>query len=84
MLNETDKRNSAWGDWRWQLANSVTAIEELKLYIKVSSEEEAFHQVSERYGFRVTPYCLSLINKEDRNDPVRLQAVPDLQELRTD
>ncbi|RVI09183.1 KamA family radical SAM protein [Sinorhizobium meliloti] len=80
--NEIDKRNSAWDDWRWQLANSVTTIEELKVHIKVSpEEEEAFHQVSKRYGFRVTPYYLSLINKEDRNDPVRLQAIPDIQEL---
>lgn len=82
MPNETDKTNSAWDDWRWQLANSVTTIEELKLYINVSpEEEEAFHQVSERYGFRVTPYYLSLINKVDQNDPVRLQAVPDIREL---
>lgn len=78
----TDNRNNGWNDWRWQLANSVTNIEALKQYINVSpEEEEAFRQVSERYSFRVTPYYLSLINKEDRNDPVRLQAVPNIQEL---
>jgi len=80
--NATDNRNNGWDDWRWQLANSVTNIEALKQYINVSpEEEEAFRQVSERYSFRVTPYYLSLINKEDRNDPVRLQALPNIQEL---
>lgn len=75
-------RNSDWDDWHWQLANSVTTFKGLKDYINITPEEEvAFHKVGERYVFRVTPYYLSLMDKNDPNDPVRLQAIPNIKEL---
>jgi lysine 2,3-aminomutase len=79
---EVDMKNSNWDDWRWQLANSVTTLDGLKDYINITPEEEAaYHKVGEKYVFRVTPYYLSLMDKDDPNDPVRLQAIPNLKEL---
>ncbi|APG86907.1 L-lysine 2,3-aminomutase (plasmid) [Sinorhizobium americanum CCGM7] len=75
-------RKSEWGDWRWQLGNSVTTLEALKNQINLTQEEEeALHKVGDRYVFRVTPYYLSLMDKDDPNDPVRLQAIPNIKEL---
>ncbi|MEH2703134.1 arginine 2,3-aminomutase, partial [Rhizobium johnstonii] len=70
---------TAWDDWRWQLANSATTLEALKDQLSITpDEEEAFHKVGERYSFRATPYYLSLIEKDNPNDPIRLQAIPSI------
>ncbi|TIT62385.1 MAG: KamA family radical SAM protein [Mesorhizobium sp.] len=85
MVAETaavDTRNSEWDSWRWQLSNSITTLDALKDHINVTAEEEeVFRKVGEKYVFRVTPYYLSLIDKKDPNDPVRLQAIPNIKEL---
>ncbi|RWL74213.1 MAG: KamA family radical SAM protein [Mesorhizobium sp.] len=85
MVEETaavDTRNSEWDSWRWQLSNSITTLDALKDHINITPEEEdVFHKVGEKYVFRVTPYYLSLIDKKDPNDPIRLQAIPNIKEL---
>ncbi|WP_354125503.1 MULTISPECIES: KamA family radical SAM protein [unclassified Bradyrhizobium] len=81
-MRSAKEKDGSWADWRWQLANSITTLEALKEVIDVSpEEEEAFCKVGERYVFQITPYYLSLMDKKDPNDPVRLQAVPNIQEL---
>ncbi|RWI67044.1 KamA family radical SAM protein [Mesorhizobium sp.] len=75
-------RNSEWDSWRWQFSNSITTLDALKDHINITpEEEEVFRKVGEKYVFRVTPYYLSLIDKKDPNDPVRLQAIPNIKEL---
>jgi Lysine 2,3-aminomutase len=60
MIKTTDK--SKWNDWRWQLQNRITTLEELSKYIELTKEEiEFFDAVAEEYPFAVTPYYLSLI-----------------------
>ncbi|RWI84305.1 MAG: KamA family radical SAM protein [Mesorhizobium sp.] len=85
MVAETatvDTRNSEWDSWRWQLSNSITTLDALKDHVNITpEEEEVFRKVGEKYVFRVTPYYLSLIDKKDPNDPVRLQAIPNIKEL---
>ncbi|MBY3165406.1 KamA family radical SAM protein [Rhizobium laguerreae] len=76
------RRSGDWDDWRWQLANGVTTLEALKDQLNITPDEvEAFHKVGERYSFRATPYYLSLIEKDNPNDPIRLQAIPNIKEL---
>nr|MBP7564240.1 KamA family radical SAM protein [Candidatus Cloacimonadota bacterium] len=70
-----------WNDWRWQLKHRITTLDELKKYITLLPEEEAvFH--NEKFSFRmaITPYYLSIIDESNPNDPVRLQAIPRIQE----
>jgi len=76
MIKTTDK--SKWNDWRWQLQNRITTLEELSKYIELTEEEiEFFDAVAEEYPFAVTPYYLSLIkDPKDKKDPIRLQIVP--------
>jgi lysine 2,3-aminomutase len=71
-----------WNDWKWQFRHRITTVSELARYIPLSpKEQEEINLVITRYPFSVTPYYLSLINPEDRNDPVRKQAVPCFDEI---
>lgn len=82
MPNAKEVQKSSWDDWRWQLANSVTRLESLREHLSLTSQEEdALNKVGERYVFRVTPYYLSLMDRNNPNDPIRLQAIPSINEL---
>ncbi len=73
--------NDEWNDWRWQLKHRITTHEDLKKYITLLPEEEAVFK-DENFSFRmaITPYYLSIIDENNPNDPVRLQAIPRIQE----
>jgi lysine 2,3-aminomutase len=72
-----------WSDWHWQLKNRLTSPDELKKYIKLLPEEEEVFK-SQIFSFRmaITPYYLSLIDQSNPYDPVRLQAIPRIEESR--
>ncbi len=70
-----------WNDWHWQLRNRIQDYETLVQYIDLTEEEERVF-VTTGFSFRmaITPYYLSLINNDDANDPIRLQAIPRIME----
>lgn len=70
-----------WKDWHWQLQHRICDVNELKKYIKLLPDEEAVFK-DDNFSFRmaVTPYYLSIIDENNPNDPVRLQAIPRIQE----
>lgn len=69
-------------DWKDKLAQSVCTIEELKEHIDISlEEEELLREVIKIHPMRITPYYLSLIDKEDKADPIRKMIVPSKEEL---
>ncbi len=68
-------------DWRWQLANRITTAGELEKIISLSAEEkEDIEKCLGSFRMAVTPYYASLMDRYDRNCPIRLQAVPSLKE----
>lgn len=69
-----------WNDWRWQVKNRITTLEELKNYITLNKEEDDV-QILQEYRMAITPYYLSLIDPEDPYDPIRKQAIPTIHEL---
>ncbi len=70
-----------WQDWRWQLSKRVTTVEELKKYLPLSPQEvEEIEQTGLSYRWAVSPYYLSLIDRDDPGDPVRRQSIPLLRE----
>lgn len=72
--NATD---SEWNDWKWQVRNRIETLDELKKYINLTKEEEEGVAKSlKTLRMAITPYYLSLINPEDKNCPVRRQAIP--------
>jgi len=70
-----------WEDWRWQLANRITTVEELARVIPLTDEEKAM--IEESLGtlrMAITPYYASLMDPDDPNCPIRKRAAPTLYE----
>lgn len=81
----TEIGTAQWNDWRWQLRNRVTTLEDLRKYVDVSDDEaREINAASETFRWDITPYYASLMDKDDRNCPIRKQAIPSGLELRED
>lgn len=85
LCNNINTKNitlSQWNDWRWQLKNRITTVEELEEIINLSSEEKnAIDSSLKKLKMAITPYYASLIDANDINCPIRKQAVPTIEEL---
>jgi lysine 2,3-aminomutase len=69
-------------DWRWQLRNRISTLEEIEPLLPLTDEERAA-LVSAPSHFRVgiTPYYFSLIDRDHPSCPVRMQVIPRAGEL---
>lgn len=77
--NVTDEE---WNDWHWQVRNRIQTVEDLQKYITLDKEElNIVENVLGQFRMAITPYYLTLINPENKKDPVRLQAVPMVDEM---
>jgi lysine 2,3-aminomutase len=71
-----------WRDWRWQMRNRIRTAEELARIMPISPREQRMiERAMDRFRFSVTPYYASLIDRDDPECPIRLQAVPGEGEL---
>jgi lysine 2,3-aminomutase len=76
-----DVPEEKWGDWRWQAAHAVKSLEELRQVITPAEEEErGVLECAKYFRFAIPPYYASLMDPNDPNCPVRLQAVPKVSE----
>lgn len=77
-----DVTSEEWNDWKWQLRNRVTNIEQLKQIVDLTSaEEEGVRDSLKILRMAVTPYYASLMDPKDPHCPVRKQAVPTADEI---
>lgn len=73
---------SEWNDWRWQLRNRLTTLEQLKKIIKLSKRErQALLGHGSTLPFAITPYYASLVSPDNPKDPIRRAVVPVVNEL---
>jgi lysine 2,3-aminomutase len=71
-----------WDDWRWQSQNAIRSVRQLRNLLPLSpAEQEAIGSLEAEYKLAIPPYYFSLIDPNDPNDPIRLQAVPSAKEL---
>jgi lysine 2,3-aminomutase len=71
-----------WYDWKWQMRNRITDINELGKYINLSPDEILGAEAGlDVFKIGITPYFVALMDKDDPNCPVRLQATPRPQEM---
>jgi lysine 2,3-aminomutase len=69
-------------DWKQQLKESIRSVEQLDKYLHLSSREKRqTNEVIERHPMRITRHYLSLIHKDDPDDPVRKMVVPSAEEF---
>ncbi len=74
-----------WNDWKWQMANRITRIEELEQVIKLSPEERKNITMGlQTLRMAITPYYASQIDHDNPDCPIRKQAVPSILETHID
>jgi lysine 2,3-aminomutase len=70
-----------WNDWHWQLSHRITTLAQLTRFLVPTAEErQALEQPEHQFPFSITPYYLSLIDKDDPNDALRKTVVPNIKE----
>lgn len=83
VLEEENKQSN---DWRWQIKNTITDIATVEKLLNIKFSKEKKQQLEEtiaKFPMRITPYYLSLINENNfENDPIFLQSVPCIHELK--
>lgn len=69
--------DSDWNDWRWQMKNRLTKLEDVKRHLDLSEEElVGFKIAGEKLLVSITPHFFNLINPENINCPIRKQVIP--------
>ncbi|HLR35335.1 MAG TPA: lysine 2,3-aminomutase [Tissierellales bacterium] len=76
-----DVDEKEWTDWKWQVRNRITDVETLKKIINITEKEEKeMGEVLEKFRMGITPYYASLMDPDDPNCPIRMQAIPTIME----
>lgn len=66
-------------NWKDQIRNMVNSLERLEEYVNVTPDEkEAITTMQTTWG--TTPHMASLMDKDDPNCPIRMQAIPSMKE----
>ena len=70
-----------WNDWKWQLKNRVTRLEQLEQHLVLTPSERAGVQVAgSKLSLAITPHFFNLIERDNPDCPIRRQVVPKLEE----
>ncbi len=70
-------------EWKLQLKNNVTTADEVSKALNWKlgdNDKEKLENIIERYPMSIPEYYLSLINKDDPDDPIRKLSVPSILE----
>lgn len=75
-VNEATFRN-----WRWQMAHQLRSVEDFPPSFRLSEEEiQGLKQLEGIFRSGITPYYVSLMDRSNPACPVRVQAVPRIEE----
>jgi lysine 2,3-aminomutase len=78
-----ERSDEQWSDWQWQYENRITSLPQLAAFLNVPPDSiRKWRPVAKSYPFSITPYYLSLIDRENDQDPIRRQCFPDPREVR--
>ena len=71
-----------WNDWRWQLKNRITTVEQLEKFLPTLTPEERAGTIlaNTKLAMAITPYFFNLIDPTDENCPIRRQVIPRIEE----
>lgn len=70
-------------NWKMQLKNNITTADEVNNALEWNlsdKDKEKLENIIESYPMSIPEYYLSLINKDDPNDPIRKLSVPSILE----
>src|ERR1700683_4342176 len=77
-----DVSDANWNDWRWQLKNRITSLEQLQRLLPTLTPDEYAGTLlaNKKLALSIPPYFFNLIDPADENCPIRSQVVPRVQE----
>lgn len=82
ILQILDASEDDWLNWRWQQKNRISDSRILDQILGLSDlERKRIEKVGKVYQWAVTPYYLSLIDRNYNESPIYKQAIPDAEEL---
>ncbi|MCF6281678.1 MAG: lysine 2,3-aminomutase [Candidatus Polarisedimenticolaceae bacterium] len=71
----------AWNDWKWQLDNRLTTVEDVVRVLNPSQQViDGMKAVSAQFKLSITPYYANLIDMQSAHCPIRAQAIPSIVE----
>lgn len=77
-----DVTEEQWEDWRWQIKNRITTLDEIKdILVLTPQEEEGIRKSRGRLAMAITPYWVTLMDANDPDCPIRRQAIPLIEEF---
>ncbi|MEX1382347.1 lysine 2,3-aminomutase [Lutibacter sp.] len=80
-----DVKQEDWDNWKWQLRNAIRDIPTLEKVVKLTDlKKENLSKTLAKFKMAITPYYAALMDKKDKNCPVRMLAIPALNELFVD
>jgi len=81
IMSVLNAGENEWNDWKWHVKNQIRDVETLAKIIPLTKEEfDQIKQVEKEVRWGISPYYASLIDPADLRCPVRMQAVPSIQE----
>src|SRR5688500_8539617 len=81
----SDIPDSEWNDWKWQLRNRITTLEQLERFLPTLTPEERAGTLlsNSKLAMAIPPYFFNLIDPADENCPIRRQVIPRIEETNT-
>ncbi|MBS4537115.1 glutamate 2,3-aminomutase [Clostridium sp. D2Q-11] len=66
-----------WKDYKWQLSNRISDVETLGKIIDLTPEEiKQIEEVGKKYRWAISPYYASLMDNNNKYDPIRMLSIP--------
>lgn len=66
-----------WNDWRWQTRHRVRKLDQIERMLVLSEDErEALVKGESMLPVGITPYYMSLLDREDAQQPLRRTVIP--------
>lgn len=78
-----DVTRTQWNDWYWQLKNRITRLDDLRRIIDLSEDEfQAISHQKDQLPVAITPYYISLLDRNNPLQPLRRTVIPATAEQR--
>lgn len=82
VLHALGGTDDDWRDWKWHVRHTISDVDTLAEILDLQdADREQMRTIGARYRWGISPYYASLMDRSDRNCPIRMQAVPSPLEL---
>src|SRR5690606_19445855 len=72
-----DAKDADWNDWRWQSRHRIRKLEQIERMLDLSDDErEALIKGESMLPVGITPYYMSLLDRDNPSQPLRRTVIP--------